>query len=122
MQQQEIEEYKSALKNRDLDYNVKRDIQRKMTRLISKSKGFEHDQLIDKVKHDFYENEKKLVAETGKKPYFLKDSELKQLVLKRKRDEMTGAQRDKHIQRQRKKQKSRQHTMMPTTSGNRGTH
>jgi ribosomal RNA-processing protein 36 len=119
MRKEEIEEYKTMLKDPSLNEEERRNIQRQLTRLITKVKKDEHDELVKQVRDEFYKNEKRLVEEKGKKPYFLKDSELKKLVAKRKRETLSGSKLDKYMKRKSKKQKSKQHGMMPIYSGNR---
>jgi ribosomal RNA-processing protein 36 len=114
MQQKEIERYKEQLHDSDLDPEAKKNIQRTMSRIVTKLKNKEHEDIVEQVKHDYYESEKKKVAETGKKPFFLKDSKLKELVNKRKREELSGGKLDAYMKKKRKKAKTQHTNLMPT--------
>ena len=115
MQRGEVDNYKQMLKDKDLDRDQKREIQQKMSKIETRLKNYDHEQLMENVKEEYYKKEKELVAEKGKKPYFLKDADLKHLVNKRKRESMSGAKLEKFEKKKRLKTKSKQHNLMPTT-------
>ena len=60
-----------------------------------------------------HRKEEKVKIEQGKKPFYLKKADQKQLALKKRFEGMKGKQVDKVIERRRKKQASKEKKTMP---------
>ncbi|KAL0489748.1 ribosomal RNA processing protein 36 [Acrasis kona] len=116
MRKEELGEFQERLKNKDLSYEERAEIKRNVSKLNGAIHRTEQAEMAKKIRTEFYEKEKKLVAEQGKTPYFLKDSDVKKIMKKRKIEELKeSGGLDKYLEKKRKKQKSSQTSLMPTT-------
>jgi len=112
----DIDELRGQLKDKSLSWEERNDIQREISRLQTRNKKIETQTAVADVKKQFYEREKKLVAEKGKNPFFLKDSDVKKILKQRKMDTIrSSGKMNKFIKKTRRNDKSKVAGLMPTT-------
>lgn len=73
MQKEELQELNLKLKEKYLTEEERFEIQRDISKMTTIMKREERKEQIQQIKHEFYEKEKQLIAEKGKKPFFIKD-------------------------------------------------
>lgn len=115
LREQEIENYRKLLKRDDLDEEQKKEIQRRMSKLITvqtmKKRAVEEAQ----IRKELEEQESKLI-EQGKKPYYYSKGKIKQLVAKKRFLEMKEkGSLEKYLKRKKRKLESKDAKMILTT-------
>jgi ribosomal RNA-processing protein 36 len=113
-QASEVTTLRKALKDRKtkLTEHERDTIQRKVISLESKIATNKAKEREDKVVREHRKKEKELVSQ-GKKPFYMKQSEVKKQALVDRFEGMKSREKDKVIQRRRKKLASKERRNMP---------
>ena len=88
-------------------------LKRAIRSTTDRMQSIENKQREDQVRAEHKRREKQLIRETGKRPYYLKRSALKERVLTQKYEGMKSRDRVKALERRRKKVASRERRDMP---------
>ena len=107
----EINELKSAIRSTK-DPDAKEKLKRGLLSMESRKKSQRMKEQEQEILREHRKGEK-VKIEQGKKPFYLKKSDQKQLALKKRFEGMKGKQVDKVIERRRKKQASKEKKSMP---------
>jgi hypothetical protein len=87
-----------------------------LTFQVSTENRYRKEALTHKFKREHRKQEKELRNETGKKPFFLKKSQLRQMVLEEKYQNLKKtAQLDRFLEKKRRHRASQLHTLIPRT-------
>ncbi|KAF2755184.1 DUF947-domain-containing protein [Pseudovirgaria hyperparasitica] len=107
----EIAELKNAQK-KSKDATYKEDLKKQITSMENRAKAQAAKDKEQEVKREHRKKEKEAI-EHGKKPFYLKRSEIKQQALVEKYNSMNAKSRDKLMQRRRKKLAGKEKKQMP---------
>ncbi|ENI00361.1 hypothetical protein COCC4DRAFT_65520 [Bipolaris maydis ATCC 48331] len=107
----EISELRSTIKKTKNEEEKER-LKKKLLSMESQQKARENKEKLKEVTREHKKKEKELVKE-GKKPFFLKKSEQKKIALVDRFQNMKAKQRDKVIERRRKKVTAKERRNMP---------
>ncbi|USP80740.1 uncharacterized protein yc1106_08014 [Curvularia clavata] len=107
----EIGELRSTIK-KTKNEDEKERLKKKLLSMESQQKARENKEKLKEVTREHKKKEKELVKE-GKKPFFLKKSEQKKIALVDRFQNMKSKQRDKVIERRRKKVAAKERKNMP---------
>ncbi|EUC44182.1 hypothetical protein COCMIDRAFT_6503 [Bipolaris oryzae ATCC 44560] len=107
----EIAELRSTIKKTKNEEEKER-LKKKLLSMESQQKARENKEKLKEVAREHKKKEKELVKE-GKKPFFLKKSEQKKIALVDRFQNMKSKQRDKVIERRRKKVTAKERRNMP---------
>ena len=107
----EIIELKSAIR-KTKDPHAKEKLKRGLLSMESRKKSQHMKEQEQEIVRE-HRKEEKAKIEQGKKPFYLKKSDRKQLALKKRFEGMKGKQVDKVIERRRKKQAGKEKKSMP---------
>jgi len=114
-QKSELAELKAALKAKNKLSDAERDgLKRKILSIESRQKAANAKEAEKEVQRQHRKKEQELVKQ-GKKPFFLKKSEVKKQALVKKFESMKGKERDRAIERRRRKLAARERRHMPDT-------
>ncbi len=114
-QKSELAELKSTLQsNKKLSDSDREALKKKIMSMESKQKAADAKEKKREVLREHRKREKEMV-ERGKKPFYLKKSEIKKQALVKKFEGMKGKDRDKAIERRRRKLAARERKNMPDT-------
>lgn len=109
----EISELRNTIK-KTKNEDEKERLKKKLLSMESQQKARENKEKLKEVSREHKKKEKELVKE-GKKPFFLKKSEQKKIALVDRFQNMKSKQRDKVIERRRKKVTAKERRNMPDT-------
>ncbi|EDU46623.1 DUF947 domain containing protein [Pyrenophora tritici-repentis] len=107
----EIAELRNTIK-KTKNEGEKEQLKKKLLSMESQQKARENKERLQDVTREHKKKEKELVKE-GKKPFFLKKSEQKKIALVDRFQNMKAKQRDKVIERRRKKVTAKERKNMP---------
>jgi ribosomal RNA-processing protein 36 len=107
----EIAELKSTIRKSKNEAEKER-LKKKLLSMESQQKSRENKEKLQEVAREHKKKEKELVKE-GKQPFFLKKSEQKKIALVDRFQNMKSKQRDKVIERRRKKVTAKERKNMP---------
>ena len=114
-QKSELAELKSTLKAKNQLSDAEREsLKRKILSVESRQKAEDAKEAQKEVQRQHRKKEQELVKQ-GKKPFYLKKSEVKKQALVQKFEGMKGKERDRAIERRRRKLASRERRNMPDT-------
>lgn len=111
-QESEINALKAEIKDRATPAGVKADLKKKLICLESKRQAQLGKDRLEEVKKRHREEEREKVRE-GKKPFYLKESELRKAAIVDKFQGMKGKEKGKAIERRRKKEGQKAKKKMP---------
>lgn len=112
-QKSELAELKSTLKsNKKLSDSDREALKKKIMSMESRQKATDAKEKEREILREHRKKEKEMV-EKGKKPFYLKKSEVKKQALVKKFEGMKGRDKDKAIERRRKKLTARERRNMP---------
>ena len=112
-QKSELAELKSTLKsNKKLSDSDREALKKKIMSMESRQKAADAKEKERDILREHRKKEKEMV-EKGKKPFYLKKSEVKKQALVKKFEGMKGKDRDKAIERRRRKLAARERRNMP---------
>lgn len=109
----EMSELKSAIR-KTKDPEAKEKLQRALLSMESRKKSQQAKDQQQEVLRK-HRKEEKAKVEQGKRPFYLKKADQKQLALVERFEGMKGKQVDKVIERRRKKQAGKERKTMPDT-------
>ncbi|EOA88634.1 rRNA biogenesis protein rrp36 [Exserohilum turcicum] len=109
----EISELRNTIK-KTKNEDEKERLKKKLMSMESQQKARDYKDKLQEVAREHKKKEKELVKE-GKKPFFLKKSEQKKIALVERFQNMKSKQRDKVIERRRKKVTAKERRNMPDT-------
>lgn len=107
----EIEDLKNSIKKTKNETEKER-LKKKLLSMESQMKAQENKEKQQQILHEHKKKERELIKQ-GKQPFFLKKSEQKKLALIDKFQNMKGKQREKLIERRRKKATAKERRNMP---------
>ncbi|GAM83656.1 hypothetical protein ANO11243_016440 [Dothideomycetidae sp. 11243] len=110
----EMAELRSAIKDPKLAGEQRDTLRRKLNSMQNRKRADADKELRRKVVQEHRATERQAVAE-GKKPFHLKTSALKRLALEKKFESMKPKDRDKAIDRRRKKDAQKEKKNMPAS-------
>lgn len=115
-QNSELAELKAALKSnkKKLSEAERENLKKKILSIESRRKADEAREKEKEIKREHRRREKELVRQ-GKKPFFLKKSEVKKQVLVKKFEGMKGRERENVVERRRRKLAARERRNIPDT-------
>ena len=114
-QKSELAELKSTLKAKNKLSDAEREsLKRKVLSIESRQKAEDAYEAQKEVQRQLRKKEQELVKQ-GKKPFYLKKSEVKKQALVQKFESMKGKERDRAIERRRRKLAARERRNMPDT-------
>jgi ribosomal RNA-processing protein 36 len=108
----EMSELRTTLKNPKVPEHEKEALKRQLLSMTSKQKAKEKEDAERKVLREHRKKEKDMIKQ-GKQPFYLKKSEQKKQALVERFDGMKARERDRVIERRRKKLTSRERKNMP---------
>ncbi|CAG5152634.1 uncharacterized protein ALTATR162_LOCUS2852 [Alternaria atra] len=107
----EISELRQTIK-KTKNEDEKERLKKKLLSMESQQKARENKEKLQEVAREHKKKEKELIKE-GKQPFFLKKSEQKKIALVNRFENMKSKQRDKVIERRRKKVTAKERKNMP---------
>ena len=114
-QKSELAELKSTLQsNKKLSDSDREALKKKIMSMESRQKAADAKEKKREILREHRKREQEMV-ERGKKPFYLKKSEIKKQALVKKFEGMKGKDRDKAIERRRRKLAARERKNMPDT-------
>lgn len=115
-QASELSSLKSLLKDRHASRTMteseREDLKRKIASMESKAKAQQNTDRVREIEREHKKRERDAVGQ-GKKPFFLKKSEVKKQALVKKFEGMKGRERERAVERRRKKLSQRERRSMP---------
>ncbi|TPX33402.1 hypothetical protein SmJEL517_g03686 [Synchytrium microbalum] len=88
-------------------------LEKLVQRMISLEEARQIKDRRKKIERDWKKAEKEAVLKTGKNPYFLKKSDMKKLELVEKFESLKPGERERALERRRKKNASKEHRSVP---------
>ncbi|KAF2083873.1 DUF947-domain-containing protein [Saccharata proteae CBS 121410] len=111
----EMGELKAAIKNKKLNEGEREALKKKLLSMESQKKARERKEREEKVRREHMKKEREAVGEGKKNAFYLKKSEQKKLALVDQFANMKGKQRERLIERRRKKATAKERKNMPET-------
>lgn len=109
----EVDLIKQQAKDKERDPKEREKLEKLVQRMVSFEETRQAKERRNRIERDWKKAEMDAVLKKGKKPYFLKKSDVNKLELVEKYQSLKPAERDRALERRRKKNATKEHRHVP---------